>query len=175
MSAPRIQWLGMLAKLIAPADTLKAFDALRVFDPFLADLPDAAFTTGSLKAVAMAPRRLWLPELREVREPLEAWWRDHQPPRPALPAPVFRPEPERPLPTEEERAAVAKALREHLARMRRAPERVRTVDEQMAALRGDADAASGPPAGSVRTRHAAPEQLAAARAELARKAAGVVR
>jgi len=80
----RDEWVMMLAKLIAPTDPVKALDALLAFLPLLEDIPDAAFTRASLEAVAMAPRRLWLPDFREVKGPLLTWWRSNRPSPPSL-------------------------------------------------------------------------------------------
>ena len=37
----RVQWLGLLAKLVTPGDPAKAFAAMEAFLPFLAEVPDA--------------------------------------------------------------------------------------------------------------------------------------
>lgn len=105
----RVQWLGLLAKLVTPGDPAKAFAAMEAFLPFLAEVPDAAFTTASLEHVAMAPRRLHIPDLSEVKGPLQAWWKQFGPRRVALPAPPPEPEPEI---SAEERAAVSRQMRE---------------------------------------------------------------
>lgn len=110
MSTPhRVQWLGLLAKLVTPGDPTKSFAAMDAFFPFLADLPDDAFTRASLEHVAMAPRRLHIPDLREVKEPLAAWWRDNKPARRPLPAPPPEPEPQM---SEEERQTMRRQLSE---------------------------------------------------------------
>jgi hypothetical protein len=109
MSAHRAEWLGLLAKLVTPGDPAKAFRAMESFLPFMADLPDAAFTLRSLEHVAMAPRRLHIPDLSEIKGPLNAWWRDNRPMPTAIAAPAKR-EPERVEISDEERAAVAKQI-----------------------------------------------------------------
>lgn len=132
----RVTWLGMLAKLGTPADPVKAFGAMEAYLPFLADVPAEAFTKASLEAAAMAPKRLHIPDLSEVKGPLLAWWRENKPHRTALPAPP--PEPERAPPTAEEREAVRQAL---------------------AKFRSERSAAE-PVVVPIRARHLAPEQLA---------------
>ena len=105
----RVQWLGLLAKLVTPGDPAKAFAAMEAFLPFLAEVPDAAFTTASLEHVAMAPRRLHIPDLSEVKGPLLGWWRENGPRRIALPAPAAEPAPST---SAEERAEVSRQIRE---------------------------------------------------------------
>lgn len=107
----RVTWLGMLAKLGTPGDPVKAFGAMEAYLPFLAEVPAEAFTLASVEAVAMAPKRLHIPDLSEVKGPLLSWWRENRPARTALPT-TRRAEPatERAPPTEEEKAAVAAAL-----------------------------------------------------------------
>lgn len=143
----RAEWLAMLAKLTTPHDPVKALQAMLAYSPFLADLPPAAFTPASVEHVAMQPRRLAYPDLSEVKGPLQAWWREHQPRRPALTV-VRNPEPARPEPTPEERAAVAQAMREALAALKPPPE---------------------PQARQPQARYAPPDVLAQARADLARR------
>lgn len=112
----RINWLGMLAKLVTPNDPAKAFGAMEAYLPFLATLPDEAFTPASVEHVAMSPRRLHIPDLSEVKAPLQAWWRENGPRRTAIAAPAKAAEPEyRASP--EERAAVAEQLRALVADM----------------------------------------------------------
>jgi hypothetical protein len=94
MSDIRIKWLGLLAKLATPGDPVKAFAAFEAYLPFLDALPDEAFTRASLEAVAMAPKRLHIPDLSEVKGPLAAWWRENGPRRVALPAPPPEPAPQ---------------------------------------------------------------------------------
>lgn len=115
MSKIRNDWLVLLAKMSTPSDPVKAFKAMQAFLPLLADMPDEAFTSASLEAVAMAPQALHIRTLREVKEPLAAWWREHKPRPKAIAAPA---EPERPDITPEERAAVAQQLRDLLAGMK---------------------------------------------------------
>jgi hypothetical protein len=106
---PRREWLAMLARMSTPHDPVKAMEAMLHYLPLLADLPEAAFTPASLEAVAMAPQNLHIRTLREVKEPLQSWWRDNGPRRVALPAPP--PEPETQV-SAEERVAVARQLKE---------------------------------------------------------------
>ena len=113
----RVKWLGMLAKLGTPADPVKAFQALEAYLPFLAELPDAAFTPVSLEHVAMTPKRLHIPDLSEVKAPLLAWWRDNRPARTALPAPAAKHELPRAEPTPAEREAVARTMRTYLGQV----------------------------------------------------------
>ena len=132
MSDIRVEWLGMLAKLATPADPAKAFAAMRAYLPFLADMPDAAFTSASLEHVAMTPKRLHIPDLSEVKGPLSAWWRDNRPARTALPAPAAKPETPRAEPTAAERDAVARTMRTYLGQVapvvtERAPVRAHPV------------------------------------------------
>jgi hypothetical protein len=107
MSDIRIKWLGLLAKLATPGDPVKAFAAFEAYLPFLDALPDEAFTRASLEAVAMAPKRLHIPDLSEVKGPLQAWWRENGPRRVALPAPPPEPAPQI---SAEEREAVRRQL-----------------------------------------------------------------
>ena len=106
----RNEWLAALAKLTTPHDPVKALDAMLAYMPFLSDLPAQAFCKASLEHVAMQPRRLAYPDLSEVKGPLQAWWRDAKPARPALPAPRQAAEAERLPPTDAERAAVRQML-----------------------------------------------------------------
>lgn len=106
---PRREWLAMLARMSTPHDPVKAMEAMLHYLPLMSDLPDAAFTPASLEAVAMSAQNLHIRTLREVKEPLQDWWRTHGPRRVALPAPPPEPEPEI---SPEERAAVAKQIRE---------------------------------------------------------------
>jgi len=113
----RVKWLGMLAKLGTPADPVKAFQALEAYLPFLAELPNEAFTLASLEHVAMTPKRLHIPDLSEVKAPLLAWWRDNRPARTALSAPVAKHEQPRAEPTAAEREAVARTMRTYLGQV----------------------------------------------------------
>ncbi|PHX98317.1 MAG: hypothetical protein CK529_13770 [Rhodospirillaceae bacterium] len=142
----RITWLGMLAKLGTPADPVKALQAMEAYLPFLAELPDAAFTLASLEHVAMTPKRLHIPDLSEVKGPLSAWWRDNRPARTALLAPAAKHDQPRAEPTLAEREAVARTMRTYLGQV--AP----VVTERA----------------PVRAHPAPPIVLAAARARLAR-------
>lgn len=134
----RLSWLAALAKLTTPHDPERAAAAMSAYLPFLTEFPDQAFTLASMRDVAMAERRMMIPDLREVLEPLQAWWKANRPYRTALPAPVLRVV-ERAEPTEEERAAVARTVQQAIGAMRggnsgaKAP--VRTVAEQLEALR----------------------------------------
>lgn len=128
------------------------------FLPFLADLPVQAFTLDSMRHVAMQDRRMMIPDLREVLEPLTAHWRANRPHPIAIAAPVAKPEPERAPPTDEERAAVSAKVREAMAALSARPAGpARTPQEQI-------DALSEPP--TVRAHYAPPELLAEARARL---------
>ena len=77
----------MLARLVAPMDTPRAAGVLMGYLPLLDDFSDAAFTVESLKAVAGAERRIFVPSFDEVQRPLRAWWRENRPYQTALPAP----------------------------------------------------------------------------------------
>lgn len=81
----RQQWLAMLAKLTAPMDAANAAKALTDMLPMLRHFPDAAFTMGSLEAVARQCKRV--PVYGELREHLSAWWNEHRPPLPAIHGP----------------------------------------------------------------------------------------
>lgn len=145
----RVTWLGMLAKLGTPADPVKALGAMQAYLPFLADVPAEAFTMASVEAVAMAPKRLHIPDLSEVKAPLLAWWRENRPARTALPSPRRTPEEEqRRPPTDAERAAVRQAL-------------VKFRSERSAA-----EAVVVP----IRARHLSDDELAKARTQLRTKA-----
>lgn len=158
MTDHRAAWVAALAKLTTPHDPERAAAAMAAFLPFLADLPVQAFTLDSMRHVAMSERRMMIPDLREVLEPLTAHWRANRPHPIALAAPSARPEPERAPPTDEERAAVAAKVREAMAALSSRPAGpVRTPDEQIAAV-------SDVPA--VRAHYAPPELLAEARARL---------
>lgn len=109
---PRKEWIGMLARMASPVDPVKATAAMLHYVPLLSDMPDEAFNAASLEAVAMAPRRLHIPDLREVKEPLAAWWRENKPRPRAIAAPAE--DEERHEVSAEERAAVAQQLREFL-------------------------------------------------------------
>lgn len=110
MTDHRASWLAALAKLTTPHDAERAAAAMSAYMPFLVDLPEAAFTLASMRHVAMAPRRMMIPDLREVLDPLEAWWREHGPRRVALPPPA-KPAAEEYRVSPEERAAVAAQMR----------------------------------------------------------------
>ena len=112
---PRREWLAMLARMSTPHDPVKAMEAMLHYLPLLGDLPEAAFTPASLEAVAMAPQNLHIRTLREVKEPLQAWWRDNGPRRAALPPPPPEPEVQT---SPEERAAVARQIRELIETMK---------------------------------------------------------
>lgn len=112
---PRREWLAMLARMSTPHDPVKAVEAMLHYLPLLSDMPEAAFTPASLEAVAMSPQNLHIRTLREVKEPLQAWWKENGPRRVALPAPPPVVEPER---SPEERAAIAQQMRELIASMR---------------------------------------------------------
>lgn len=97
----RQEWIACLAALTTPHDPPKATSAMMRYLPFLADLPDTAFTAASVEHVAMQPRRLAIPDLAEVKRPLSEWWRDNRPsaPRIALqategPRPAYRATPD---------------------------------------------------------------------------------
>ena len=83
MTDHRASWLAALAKLTTPHDAERAAAAMSAYMPFLLDLPEAAFTLASMRHVAMSPRRMMIPDLREVLDPLEAWWRENGPRRTA--------------------------------------------------------------------------------------------
>lgn len=158
MTDHRAAWVAALAKLTTPHDPERGAAAMAAYLPFLADLPVQAFTLDSMRHVAMSERRMMIPDLREVLEPLTAHWRANRPHPIVLAAPSARPEPERAPPTDEERAAVAAKVREAMAALSSRPASpARTPQEQIVAL-------SEAPA--VRAHHAAPEVLAEARARL---------
>lgn len=110
MTDHRASWLAALAKLTTPHDAERAAAAMSAYMPFLVDLPEAAFTLASMRHVAMAPRRMMIPDLREVLDPLESWWRENGPRRTALPPPA-KPAAEEYRVSPEERAAVAAQMR----------------------------------------------------------------
>jgi hypothetical protein len=167
MTDHRAAWVAALAKLTTPHDPERAAAAMAAFLPFLADLPVQAFTLDSMRHVAMQDRRMMIPDLREVLEPLTAHWRANRPHPIAIAAPVAKPEPERAPPTDEERAAVSAKVREAMAALSARPvASVRTADEQIAALGG------AEPRPAVRSHHAPVSVLAEAREALARKAGG---
>lgn len=123
MTDHRASWLAALAKLTTPHDAERAAAAMSAYMPFLVDLPEAAFTLASMRHVAMAPRRMMIPDLREVLEPLVAWWRENGPRRVALPAPAKPAAEEYPV-SLEERAAVARQFADLVASLKPAePER----------------------------------------------------
>jgi hypothetical protein len=68
----RLQWVAMLAKLVAPMDATAAAKALADMLPMLADFPDAAFSIGSLQAIAGSAKRT--PTYADLRRGLGAWW-----------------------------------------------------------------------------------------------------
>lgn len=72
-------WLAMLAKLAAPSHPTEAAAALAAMLPLLGDLPDAAFTAGSLDHVARHATH-GCPNYATVRAALSAWWSEHRPP-----------------------------------------------------------------------------------------------
>lgn len=109
MTDHRASWVAALAKLTTPHDPERAAQAMAAYLPFLSDLPVQAFTLDSMRYVAMQDRRMMIPDLREVLDPLQAWWRENGPRRVALPAPPPEPEPEI---SAEERAAVSRQMRE---------------------------------------------------------------
>jgi hypothetical protein len=85
---------------------------LSAFVPLLLEnFPRAAFTQASLHYVGSQCK--FFPSYAEVITHLRAWWRENRPIDNALPAPLRRePEPERPEPTEEERAYVRRRVAE---------------------------------------------------------------
>lgn len=86
--AHRRQWIADLSVLVSPDFPVPAINAMILYLPFLEHLPDAAFTHGSLRDVAMSERRTSTPSLKELCDPLEAWWREHRPPiKPVLRVP----------------------------------------------------------------------------------------
>jgi hypothetical protein len=110
MTEHRATWIAALAKLTTPHDAERAAQAMSAYMPFLCELPEAAFTLASMRHVAMAQRRMMIPDLREVLDPLEAWWRENRPARTALPAPSVKPaDPDVPV-SEDERQAVRRQL-----------------------------------------------------------------
>lgn len=124
MSQHRMLWVAALAKLTTPHDAERAASAMSAYEPFLAELPEAAFTLASMRHVAMSPRRMMIPDLREVVEPLQAWWKENGPRRTALPAPAKpKAEAEEYSATPEERAAVAAQFRAYLATVAPEPEK----------------------------------------------------
>lgn len=150
MSDIREKWLVLLAKLVTPHDPVRAAEAMLVYLPWLMPLPPEAFCRASLEAVALAERRLMIPDLAEVLHPLRKWWAENKPPAARLVLPSA-PEPRRV--SEEERAAVA---------------------EQMAALRAELStklrAPEAAPRAAIRAHPAAPIELAEARRALAERA-----
>ena len=102
-----------MAKLTTPHDAERAAGAMLAYMPFLAELPDQAFTLASMRHVAMQERRLMIPDLREVLAPLEGHWRDNRPARTALQALVVK-ESLRTEPTAAAREAVARTVRTYL-------------------------------------------------------------
>ncbi len=158
MTDHRAAWVAALAKLTTPHDPERAAAAMAAFLPFLADLPVQAFTLDSMRHVAMQDRRMMIPDLREVMEPLTAHWRANRPHSIAISAPAAKPEAERAPPTDEERAAVSAKVREAMAALSARPAMPeRSAAEQIAAV-------SEAPA--VRAHYAPPEVLAEARARL---------
>ena len=158
MNDHRAAWVAALAKLTTPHDPERAAAAMAAYLPFLADLPVQAFTLDSMRHVAMQDRRMMIPDLREVLEPLTAHWRAHRPHPIAIAAPSAKLEPERAPPTDEERAAVSAKVREAMAALSARPAGpARSPQEQIAAV-------SEPP--TVRAHYAPPELLAEARARL---------
>lgn len=109
MTAHIASWVAALAKLTTPHDAERAAAAMSAYMPFLVELPDQAFTLASMRHVAMQDRRMMIPDLREVLDPLQAWWRENGPRRVAIAAPA-RAEPERQEISAEERAAVARQI-----------------------------------------------------------------
>ena len=112
MTDHRATWIAALAKLTTPHDAERAAQAMSAYMPFLVELPEAAFTLASMRHVAMAPRRMMIPDLREVLDPLNAWWRENRPARPALPAPRAKPEEAHEPVSEAERQAVRRQMAE---------------------------------------------------------------
>lgn len=143
MTDHRLSWVAALAKLTTPHDAERAAAAMSAYMAFLVDLPEQAFTLASMRHVAMQERRMMIPDLREVLDPLTAWWRDNRPSRTALPSPSAA-EPERAPPTDAERAAVRQALATW--RSNRPSETAKVVP--------------------IRANHLAPDALALARAAL---------
>lgn len=109
MTAHIASWVAALAKLTTPHDAERAAAAMSAYMPFLIDLPDQAYTLASMRHVAMQDRRMMIPDLREVLDPLQAWWRDNGPRRTAIAAPA-RTAPAREQISAAEREAVRKQL-----------------------------------------------------------------
>lgn len=101
----RKEWIAMLARVSSPVDPVKATQALLHYLPLLTDLPNEAFTRASLEAVAMSPQALHIRNLREVKEPLAAWWKDNRPRAASTARLQAPPAPEAtPMPAEEREA-----------------------------------------------------------------------
>ena len=109
MTEHRASWLAALAKLTTPHDAERAAAAMSAYMPFLAELPEAAFTLASMRHVAMQDRRMMIPDLREVLTPLSAWWKDNRPHATAIAAPAKPAEPEHHV-SDEEREAVRRQI-----------------------------------------------------------------
>jgi len=121
---PRREWFAMLARMSTPHDPVKAMEAMLHYLPMLADMPDAAFTPQSLEAVAMAPQSLHIRTLREVKEPLQVWWKANKPMATAIAAPI-KPVNDEPTIPPEERANVARCFADLIAALdqKQEPER----------------------------------------------------
>ena len=79
------QWLGMLVKLTAPLDAVKAAEGALGMEPALALLPGYKLTQES--AIFVASRSKRMPNYGTICELLDEWWTDHKPSLTALPAP----------------------------------------------------------------------------------------
>lgn len=109
MTAHIASWVAALAKLTTPHDAERAAAAMSAYMPFLVELPDQAFTLASMRHVAMQDRRMMIPDLREVLDPLQVWWRENGPRRTAIAAPA-RTAPQREEVSADERANVARQI-----------------------------------------------------------------
>ena len=80
------QWLGMLVKLAAPMDTVKAAEGAVGMEPALALLPSHKLTEESAIYVAAKSKRM--PNYGTICDLLDQWWESNRPkPSNALPAP----------------------------------------------------------------------------------------
>lgn len=117
----RREWIAMLARVSSPVDPVKATQAMLHYLPLMTDMPDAAFTGESLEHVAMAPQSLHIRTLREIKEPLQGWWKANRPQPTAIAASAKREDAE-PAISPEERTNVARSLADLVAALDRKTE-----------------------------------------------------
>jgi hypothetical protein len=105
------QWLGVLVKLTAPMDAVKAAEGALGMEPALAMLPGQKLTQESAIYVGSKSKRM--PNFGSICALLDEWWETNRPrpTLPALPSPDESPHAKREKEEEENRASWQSAER----------------------------------------------------------------